>query len=98
MTTDELLEAFPVTEITPEGGEVGLFSLSKLFFFFLQVFHTSEMSKANIVTPSKNLNEEVVQQVVPLSCSELLFMFSPSCPFLSRPFLPHYRPACLFHS
>jgi len=49
MTTDELLEAFPVTEITPEGGEV---------------FHTSEMSKANIVTPSKNLNEEVVQQVV----------------------------------
>ena len=24
MTTDELLEAFPVTEITPEGGEVNL--------------------------------------------------------------------------
>ena len=24
MTTDELLEAFPVTEITPEGGEVGM--------------------------------------------------------------------------
>ena len=48
ITGDELLEAFPVTEITPEG----------------EVFHTNDiMSKAAISTPSKTLRGEVVQQV-----------------------------------
>ena len=50
ITGDELLEAFPVTEITPEGGEV---------------FHTNELAggKAAIATPTKTLRGEVVQQV-----------------------------------
>jgi len=52
MTTDELLEAFPVTEITPQGDEI---------------FHSSELSKANLTTPSKTLSEEVIQQVVKVS-------------------------------
>ena len=48
ITGDELLEAFPVTEITPEG----------------EVFHSSDFSsKTSIVTPSKNLRGEVVLQV-----------------------------------
>ena len=46
ITPDELLEAFPVTEITPEG----------------EVFHTSDYtSKTSLMTPSKNLRGEVVQ-------------------------------------
>ena len=48
ITTDELLEAFPVTEITPEG----------------EFFHTSDHSaKTAIMTPSKNLRGEVILQV-----------------------------------
>jgi len=48
ITADELLEAFPVTEITPEG----------------EFFHTSEHSdKTAIMTPSKNLRGEVVREV-----------------------------------
>jgi len=48
ITTDELLEALPVTEITPEG----------------EFFHTSNhSSKTAIMTPSKNLSGEVILQV-----------------------------------
>ena len=45
MTTDELLEAFPVTEITPQGDEVHLrictpkMILSYLHFFFITIKH-----------------------------------------------------------
>ena len=48
ITSDELLEAFPVTEITPEG----------------EVFHSTDYSaKTSITTPSKTLRGEVVLQV-----------------------------------
>lgn len=48
ITTDELLEAFPVTEITPEG----------------EFFHTSDhTTKTAFMTPSKNLRGEVILQV-----------------------------------
>ena len=48
ITGDELLEAFPVTEITPEG----------------EVFYSSDYtSKTSITTPSKTLRGEVVLQV-----------------------------------
>lgn len=48
ITQDELLEAFPVTEITPEG----------------EVFHSSNYtSKTAISTPSKTLRGEVILQV-----------------------------------
>ena len=48
ITGDELLEAFPVTEITPEG----------------EVFYSSDYtSKTSIMTPAKTLRGEVVLQV-----------------------------------
>ena len=48
ITGDELLEAFPVTEITPEG----------------EVFYSSEYTaKTSITTPTKTLRGEVVLQV-----------------------------------
>ena len=48
ITADELLEAFPVTEITPEG----------------EFFHTSSHSAATaIMTPARNLRGEVILTV-----------------------------------
>jgi len=48
ITGDELLEAFPVTEITPEG----------------EVFHSTDYTnKTSIMTPTKNLRGEVVHLV-----------------------------------
>jgi len=48
MTTDGLLEALTVTEITTDG----------------EVFHTTNMATANLETPSKNLKEEVIREVI----------------------------------
>ena len=52
ITGDELLEAFPVTEITPEG----------------EVFYSSDYTaKTSITTPSKTLRGEVVLQVTKIA-------------------------------
>ena len=48
ITFDELLEAFPITEINTSG----------------KVFSVDNSSKAEVITPAKALNTEVTQQVV----------------------------------
>ena len=48
ITLDELLEAFPVTEIRTQG----------------EVFHAENSTKSEIITPVKKLNTEACQQVV----------------------------------
>ena len=42
---------------------IGISCLSRLKNLYAQVFHSCELSKANLTTPSKTLSEEVIQQV-----------------------------------
>ena len=51
ITFDELLEAFPLTEINTSG----------------KIFSVDNSSMADVITPAKALNTEVTQQVVKIA-------------------------------